>query len=156
MNIRRATEEDALKIAAVAIAVWIDAYARQGMDQVNSSYVLGRFTESNIKSLMLNKYLYVAETDFGICGFAVVGACIESKYEIETMYVLSRFHGKGFGRKLLDFICNDVTGPFWLKCAETNVRALSFYRHNGFIDSGMVNFVLGGKDYPCIVLNKIT
>ena len=156
MDIRKATGSDATKIAAVAIAVWIDTYADHGMDQVYSSYVLDRFTEPNVRDLIFSKSLYVAETDFGVCGFAVVGASIDSKFEIETMYVLSRFHGKGVGRGLLDAISKDIAGPLWLKCAEYNPKALSFYRRNGFTDAGLVNFVLDGKDYPCVVLNKIT
>ena len=156
MDIRKATESDALKIAAVAIAVWIDTYADHGMDHVYSSYVLDRFTESNVRDLICRKSLYVADTGFGICGFAVVVASADSKFEIETMYVLSRFHGKGVGRGLLDAISKDFAGQLWLKCAEYNPKALSFYRRNGFIDTGLVNFVLDGKDYPCVVLNKIT
>ena len=72
------------------------------------------------------------------------------------MYVLNRFHGKGIGRGLLKAISRDLAGPFWLKCAEYIPKALPFYRHNGFADAGVVNFVLDGKDYPCVVLNKIT
>jgi GNAT superfamily N-acetyltransferase len=156
MEIRKAVESDAIKIAAVAIAVWIDTYAEKGMDDLYAAYVLGRFTELNVMDLIRSKTVYVAETEFGICGFSVVGSKSEARYEIETMYVLSMYQSKSVGARLLEVICRDILGPFWLKCAEYNPRALSFYRRNGFADAGMVNFVLDGKDYPCVLLNKIT
>ena len=156
MEIRKATESDSLTVAAVAIAVWIDTYADQGMDEVYSSYVMERFTESNIKILIRDKFLYVASTDFGICGFAVVGSLNDCKYEIETMYILSKFHSLGIGKMLLDAIFKEIGGPFWLKCAEYNPRALSFYRRNGFVDAGSVNFELDGKEYPCVLLSSGT
>lgn len=59
MDVRKATEADAVKIAAVAIVVWIGTYADQGMDQVYSSYVLDRFSESNVRDLIGTKSLYV-------------------------------------------------------------------------------------------------
>lgn len=155
-NIRKAVSEDSISIAAVAIAVWIDAYAVSGMDESYSRYILGRFTESNVADLICNKHIYVAESEFGICGFSTVADEGCGTYEIETMYVLNRFHSNGIGASLLSRIFEDFTGRFWLKCAGFNTRGISFYRRNGFIDTGFVDFMLDGKAYPCVVLEKIT
>lgn len=156
MKIRKPTELDALKVAAVAIAVWIDSYADHGMDETYSDYVVNRFTEQGIKELIQTKVVYIAETDFGVCGFAIIGPKSDEGFEIETMYILGRFHSKGIGARFLETMFKDLSGPFWLKCAEYNPRALSFYRRNGFRDVGTVNFVLNNKDYPCVVMSRST
>lgn len=153
IRIRTATENDASMIASISIAVWIDTYAEKGMNTAYASYVLSRFSESNTLKLMQEKAIYIAETAFGICGFAIIGKKIQSKYEIETMYLLNQFHRQGIGKKLLDRIFKDIDGPFWLKCADYNPKALAFYRQNGFTDAGMTDFVLDHVNYPCVLLH---
>jgi len=152
MTIRRATTEDAKNIASVAITTWVDTYAPDGMNDVYSEYVLERFTPVNLSQLIREHYVLVAETDFGIVGYALVSKSPDNKSEIETVYILPKFQGVGVGRALMDAIVSSHNDGLWLKCADYNPKALSFYRNYGFNEIGETWFVLAGEKYRCLVL----
>jgi ribosomal protein S18 acetylase RimI-like enzyme len=156
MNIRRATAQDATNIAAIAIATWVDTYAPAGMNDVYSGYILGRFTATNIAELIERNYVVVAETDFGLVGYALVSASGAARWEIETVYILPRFQSFGIGKRLLDTIATSHHGRLWLKCADYNPKALSFYRSYGFDETGETWFELAGERYRCLVFELST
>lgn len=156
MNIRRARPEDAANIAAVAIATWVDTYASDGMNDVYSGYILERFTPAHMASLIDSSYVLVAETDFGLVGYALVSGAGAGRWEIETVYILPKFQGTGIGKRLIDTIATSHRGLLWLKCADYNPRALSFYRGYGFAETGETWFELAGERYRCLVFELST
>jgi ribosomal protein S18 acetylase RimI-like enzyme len=155
MKIRKAIIEDSELIAAVAIATWVDTYAPDGLDNVFANYVLNRFAPQNIEKLIENNNVYVAETEFGICGYALVSLSDNEKHEIETMYILPKFQGKGIGRKLMNAIKTEYQSDLWLKCADYNPPALSFYRSLGFTETGETWFELAGVKYRCLIFESL-
>ncbi|MGR2753351.1 N-acetyltransferase family protein [Agromyces arachidis] len=54
--------------------------------------------------------------------------------ELEGLYVLDEFHGRGVGQALLDAAVGDR--PAYLWALEDNPRAHAFYRRNGFVLDG--------------------
>ena len=102
MIIRDATEEDSFHIATIAITTWVDTYAPEGMNSSYSTYIMERFTPNNIVAQIKHDTVLVAETDFGLCGYAVVSQSDDKKYELETIYILPRFQNQGVGKKFLD------------------------------------------------------
>lgn len=151
MKIRRATKEDSLNIASVAIATWVDTYGTDGMNGIYSGYILERFSPVNISKLISANFAIVAETDFGIVGYAIVSIPKDKKCEIETVYILPRFQGVGVGKALMDKIISSHKNKLWLKCADYNPQALSFYRKYGFTETGETWFELAGVKYRCLV-----
>ena len=151
MNIRRATEEDATNIASVAITTWVNTYAPEGMNDVYSKYILKRFTPASIKKEIGRNFVLVAETAFGIVGYALVSNSEDRKHEIETIYMLPKFQGSGIGKALMDYIVSSYSEALWLKCADNNPQALSFYRSYGFTETGETWFELAGDKYRCLV-----
>jgi diamine N-acetyltransferase len=156
MNIRRARAEDAVNIAAVAIATWVDTYASDGMNAIYSGYILKRFTSAHIARLIESSYVVVAETDFGLVGYALVSGPDAGRSEIETVYILPKFQGAGIGKRLIDAIVAAHGGRLWLKCADYNPRALAFYRRYGFDETGETWFELAGERYRCLVFELST
>jgi len=67
--------------------------------------------------------------------------------EIERIYVLKAFLGKGVGQMLFDFaiqIAKKRNAEYvWLGVWEENHRAISFYKKNGFGEFGKHSFMLG-------------
>lgn len=151
MKIRRANAADAMNIATTAITTWVDTYATEGMNDVFSGYILDRFTPWNITGLIANSCVLVAETDFGLVGFALVSESGAGRWEIETIYILPKFQSSGIGRQLMDAIVAAHDGLLWLKCADYNPKALSFYRRCGFLETGETWFELAGERYHCLV-----
>jgi ribosomal protein S18 acetylase RimI-like enzyme len=60
--------------------------------------------------------------------------------ELNRLYVLKEYHGKGIAQQLMDFMLNYATEKayevVWLGVWEHNIRAQKFYRKYGFEDSG--------------------
>jgi len=151
MDIRLATKSDSKKLATLAITTWIDTYADEGINDVFSEYALSRFTAENMEKLIENNHVIVAESNFGIIGYALVSQPEDGKSEIETVYILPRFQGKGVGQKLMDAIIVNNENDLWLKCADYNPQALKFYRNYGFVEKGETWFELAQKKYRCLI-----
>lgn len=151
MRVRKATEKDSDHIAAIAITTWVDTYASEGMNTSYSRYIMDRFTSENIELLINQCDVLVAETEFGLCGYAVVSQSNSNKYEIETIYILPKFQNQGIGKMFIDTIKSEIKGRIWLKCADNNPQALAFYRNCGFIETGVTWFELDGEKYRCLL-----
>jgi len=71
----------------------------------------------------------------------------EHGLEIERIYVLKEYQGKGVGKKLLSWaiqIANQKNAPFiWLGVWEENKKAIAFYEKNGFITFDQHVFMVG-------------
>jgi len=71
-------------------------------------------------------------------GDRVVGMCYavihEDKNQLEAIYILPEYHGRGIGTKLLPFF--DKTKDIYVEVADYNEKAIGFYKKLGFIDTG--------------------
>lgn len=127
----------------------------------NTDENLHNYLEKNLSAEQLLDELaaadtrfYFAETDGKIAGYLKVNfgdSQTELKdsnaLEIERIYVLKEYHGKGVAQvlyaraietaKILN--CHYV----WLGVWEQNQRAISFYRKNGFVEFDKHIFKLG-------------
>lgn len=81
--------------------------------------------------------------------------------EIERIYVIKEFHGKKVGQLLYDkaiAIAKEKNAEYvWLGVWEKNLRALSFYRKNGFVEFDKHIFKLGDDEQTDLMLKlKLT
>jgi ribosomal protein S18 acetylase RimI-like enzyme len=78
--------------------------------------------------------------------------------ELKRIYLFSRFQGKGAGQMLLDhaILAAREAGMqrLLLGVYRENLRAISFYRRNGFIDAGVRTFTIGHRQYDDLVLSR--
>jgi ribosomal protein S18 acetylase RimI-like enzyme len=76
--------------------------------------------------------------------------------EIERIYVLIEFHGKKVGQllyeKALDIAKQKNAGYLWLGVWEKNLRAINFYKKNGFIEFDKHIFKLGNDNQTDIMM----
>lgn len=70
--------------------------------------------------------------------------------EIERIYVLKEFHGKGVGQllydKALQIARQKNVDYVWLGVWEENRRAINFYTKNGFVEFDKHIFKLGNEE----------
>jgi ribosomal protein S18 acetylase RimI-like enzyme len=82
----------------------------------------------------------------------------ENALEIERIYVLKDFHGKGLGLQLLQqavLMANRLKKDFvWLGVWEKNSKAIRFYRKSGFVDFDQHKFILG-EDVQTDIMMKL-
>lgn len=76
--------------------------------------------------------------------------------EIERIYVLKDFHGKGVGQilydKALQIAKQKNTDYVWLGVWEENPRAINFYKKNGFVEFDKHIFKLGNDEQTDIMM----
>ncbi|MFM1772447.1 MAG: hypothetical protein RLZZ71_1589 [Bacteroidota bacterium] len=72
---------------------------------------------------------------------------ISETFEIERIYILKKFQGKGIGNTLVNFAIDQSKSlgfySLWLGAWEHNTKAISFYKSLGFISFGEHDFLLG-------------
>ncbi len=80
----------------------------------------------------------------------------EKALEIERIYVLKEFHGKGVGQILYDKaiqIARQKSADYvWLGVWEENPRAINFYKKNGFVEFDKHVFKLGNDNQTDIMM----
>lgn len=82
----------------------------------------------------------------------------EHGLEIERIYVLKEYQGKGVGKKLLSRaiqMANQKNAPFiWLGVWEENKKAIAFYEKNGFVTFDQ-HFFMVGEDRQTDLMMKL-
>lgn len=83
----------------------------------------------------------------------------KSSLEIERIYVKSSHHGKKVGQflydKALEIALNENKKYLWLGVWEENLRAVNFYKKNGFIEFDKHIFKLGNDEQIDLMMKKV-
>jgi ribosomal protein S18 acetylase RimI-like enzyme len=166
--IRPATPSDIPNLVVLQQQVWIATYADEGIRDEFSRYVLAEFTVEKMSQAVTDplRSILVAEDGKHLLGY------VEIRYgktppeplsdkvvpEINTLYVLERFLGKGIGYKLLieaeNLIKNKGYSGVWLDAFCENHRALTFYERQNFKRVGISYFREMEETYENIVMLK--
>ena len=159
MIISKAKEQDCLNLATLSMQVWLNTYATDGIRQEISSYAFENFTQENfVKSVFdKNTPIFKVQIDECVVGFIKLNLTARfngeaSGYEIETLYVVPQFKGQGIGKKLLEYVKENIGNNFWLHTWVNNQNALEIYKYLGFKDIGEMFFELDGEKHENRVL----
>ncbi len=91
-------------------------------------------------------------------GKAQTEAQNENALEVERIYVAKEYHGKKVGQLLYDKaleIALSINAPYlWLGVWEENLRAINFYKKNGFEEFDKHIFKLGNDEQTDIMMKK--
>ncbi|KAF7764981.1 hypothetical protein PCIT_b1099 [Pseudoalteromonas citrea] len=151
-NIRVATPEDCINLAALSVLVWFDTYALEGVRSEYSKYALSTFTEAYFLDLLArsNYQCLVCEKDSTLQGFVLVN--LESHYEneangyeVEKLYIHRLHKGQGIGKALLNDVAHRFGDVFWLYTWEES-DANSFYTHIGLTLAGRYQFTFSQSE----------
>lgn len=156
VTVRPATAADAHTLAALAIQVWLDTYATDGVNDLLGRYVLSTFTPAAFTAWAEapDAALRVAQVDGHLVGYALLqfGAAQPlapgCDTELRTLYVQSPFARSGVGSMLLRearSAAHARTGSdgLWLTVNVKNLHACAFYEKHGLTVTGLTQFVLG-------------
>ncbi|WP_341365978.1 GNAT family N-acetyltransferase [Yoonia sp. BS5-3] len=159
MKLRKARLSDASSIAAISIEVWLGTYIKKGVNAFFADYALQTFTDQKMQNLMTSptEHFTVSENEQGIDGFVRVSVGSKApvpdcdSYEISTLYVQPRHHGKGIGKRLLNAAttCARQRGArsIWLATNAENDLAIAFYLAQGFSQVGETQFRIDDQAY---------
>jgi ribosomal protein S18 acetylase RimI-like enzyme len=168
ITIRRCEPADALALATVASATFLETYAGivDGRDVLFHCRNTHRVEAYEALLGDPTRALYLAEMEPGAApvGFILLGrpdlpvATGEDDMELTRIYALHRFHGQGLGPRLMETAVEHArqagAARLLLAVYSRNERAVAFYRRNGFEQVGTRVFHVGDNGYDDYVLAK--
>jgi GNAT superfamily N-acetyltransferase len=166
-TLRLGTRADALCIGVLAIQVFLDTYATQGVRPSIAREVLEQFTTEAVSAQLdrADTTFVVAEAAGHMLGFAQLTAgaghprvTSARAAELGRLYVQPRFAGIGIGRMLLrraeSLAAEQGAQVLWLKTWSENHRARVFYARQGYEDVGDTTYEFQGEQYENRVLRR--
>ncbi len=164
-DLRLALPDDAATIGVLATQVFLDTYAPNGIRPVLAAEVLERFSVAAVAQLLARPatVFIVAEVAGHMVGFVQLtrGATHQaigpgSAVELDRLYVLPRFNGRGIGTGLLQRARAWSTAQgavtLWLTAWVGNHHALAYYARRGFEDVGATTYTFQDEDFENRVL----
>jgi len=158
---------DALSVAALAIQVFLDTYATEGIRSDLAREAFNEYSAVKFEERLADptRLFILAEREGHLLGFAEVSllhtrpnAHTPAGQELIRLYVQPAFQRKGIGSALLrsaELHCASLQAQtLWLTAWAGNQRALHFYRACGYHDVGATSYVLEGNAYENRILVK--
>lgn len=155
IRIREAQPQDSLYIGVLAMQVFLDTYATEGIREAIATQALQAFAPDTIARLMVqpDTVLVVAESNGHLIGFAQIKLraghlmiCATDVAELQRLYIQERFTGLGIGYRLLQAAEQHAEHAgatlLWATVWVGNERALGFYPRQGYtlLGSPMYSF----------------
>lgn len=168
IEIRTATKADAKLIRVLGAVTFFEAYFEQDDAHDLANYIHESFDLKKILSEIEDKNasFFIIYLDKHAVGYAKLrenseaqGIKTENSIELQRIYIVERFFGKGVGEILLKY-CLEVAGTrgfetIWLGVWEENKRAQKFYAKHGFKRVGELEYPYGETVGINFVLEKI-
>lgn len=167
-SIRKADIVDWQLLQQIGKDTFYETFAPNNTDEDMQKYLQENFTESKIKMQLQDQYTstYLALYERLPIGYLKVNfgpaqteLQDERSLEIERIYVLKQWQGKGVAKELfnkaLDIAHNCKLEYIWLGVWEHNPRAIRFYEKNGFVAFDKHIFRLGTDEQTDILMKRI-
>jgi ribosomal protein S18 acetylase RimI-like enzyme len=168
ITIKKAFLEDLETLQNVGRETFYETFA-----QYNSEDEMQKYLDKSFASEKLTKELNTIDSHFFIAwenenpigylkvnsGKAQTELQNETSLEIERIYVKSEYHGKKVGQilydKALEIAVQEKKKYLWLGVWEENIRAVNFYKKNGFVEFDKHIFKLGNEEQTDLMMRKV-
>lgn len=163
----KAKLSDALRISILLKTVYIQAYAVDGITFEFANFITKRFSTAHIESTLKKNpnqlvIAYQNGNPIGVAEIMYDSTCPIRKTpapELSKLYVLERFYGKGIGFGLLKAAEEEVKKNGFSECTLEvyikNDRAIQFYKRQGYVSIGNVDFPMEFNTYENLVMHKV-
>lgn len=146
MHVRPATQDDALRIAALHAASWRIAYRGILSDAYLTGNIVAERTAVWARRLAApesGQHVLVAEVDDTLAGFACALAEDDLQWgtRLDNLHVAPALHRRGVGARLLSAVAEWSSNHWpnrglWCWVLKPNVTARRFYELLGAVESG--------------------
>ncbi|WP_126650781.1 GNAT family N-acetyltransferase [Chryseobacterium aureum] len=166
--ISKSGEKDLETLQNIGIQTFTETFAEDNTEEAMKQYLEKSFTTEKIKSELTNpdSIFYIAWEEDNPVGYLKVNSGKaqtelqdETSLEIERIYVKKSHQGKKVGQLLYNQALETAKqlgkSYLWLGVWEENLRALQFYRKNGFVEFDKHIFRLGDEEQTDLMMKKI-
>jgi diamine N-acetyltransferase len=153
MMLRRATPADAGKLSLIGQATFLESFASDHDGDTIVSFVAAQHSVAAAAAALRDphKRHWIVEAAVGApvgyaaaCPASLPQSDAATDYELKRLYVLSRWHGGGWGARLYQAVEDDARARgarrLMLSVYARNEQALAFYRARGFAPIGEWQF----------------
>lgn len=163
---RKAQIEDVVKLSVLYKQVYIQTYGAEGVSDEFANFITKQFSPERIENTIRENpdCIIVAAYKHNLVGVAEIEFSKKCPVnyiiapELNKLYILEWFCGKGIGYKLLEFAERIVSEKgekeIWLWVLESNERAIHFYEKHGYQDIGNASFQMETNRYENKVMLK--
>lgn len=167
IEIRKVGLKDLEQLQKIGRQTFLETFSASNSEENMTKYLEEGFSQEKLRAELNNpaSEFYFAELDNTVVGYLKLNTGQsqtemkdDSSLEIERIYVLQEFHGKKVGQilydKALEVANQRHSGYIWLGVWEENLRAISFYKKNGFVAFDKHIFKLGDDEQTDIMMKK--
>ncbi|WP_415327288.1 GNAT family N-acetyltransferase [Chryseobacterium sp. MMS23-Vi53] len=168
ITIKRASIEDLETIQNIGRETFYETFAPHNSEEAMQKYLNESFASEKLTKELNDhdsQFFIVWENENPIgylklnSGNAQTESEDENALEIERIYVKKAYHGKRVGQilydKALEIALQEEKKYIWLGVWEKNVRAVNFYKKNGFIEFTTHIFKLGDEEQTDLMMKKV-
>lgn len=165
ITIRKATLNDIEQLQKIGRETFFETFSSSNTEENMRKYLEEGFSIEKLTDELNNENsaFYFALSETKVIGYLKInfGASQtelkdEKALEIERIYVLKEFHGKKVGQilyeKAIEIAKQKNSDYVWLGVWEENLRAISFYKKNGFVEFDKHIFKLGNDEQTDIMM----
>lgn len=165
--IRKVNMDDVIQLQQISRITFSETFAKHNTEEDLNNYLNEQLSLTKLVEELNNNYsaFYFASENERVIGYlklnwekAQTEIIDEAAFEIERIYILKEYFGKGIGQFLLDnaIAIGKAYDPsyIWLGVWEKNARAIRFYEKNGFKVFNSHLFTLG-NDVQTDLLMKL-
>jgi ribosomal protein S18 acetylase RimI-like enzyme len=166
--IHKAGIQDLETIQNIGRQTFSETFAESNTEEAMKTYLEESFSTEKVKLELNNpdSYFFIAWEEDNPVGYLKLNSGAaqtelqdDTSLEIERIYVKKSHHGQKVGQLLYDQALETAQNLnksyLWLGVWEKNLRALQFYRKNGFEEFGSHTFRLGDEDQTDLMMKKI-
>ena len=152
----RCTPADLDVLRDVSISTFSRAFESQNNPEDFAAYLRKAFGRNQLETELRHPdmHFYFVRSEGDLVGYFKLNTgnaqteLREPKgMELERIYVLAGFQGRGMGARMLDWICGHARSAgktyLWLGVWEHNPRAIAFYERQGFVTFGKHPYDIG-------------
>ncbi|AFK02793.1 GCN5-related N-acetyltransferase [Emticicia oligotrophica DSM 17448] len=165
IKVIKATSDDVEPLKKIGIETFSETFASMNSEENMKAYLEESFANQKLLTELKNpnSIFYFAKYEEDIIGYLKINtgeSQTELKntksLEIERIYVLKAYHGKNVGQLLYQKaieVAQEINVDYvWLGVWEENLRAISFYKKNGFVEFDKHIFRLGDDEQTDIMM----
>ena len=156
---RKCCEDDLTTLRDLSISTFIDTYGHLNKQENIDRHLDRAFNKERLLYELNdpNVHYHFLCSDDKVIGFIKLN-CLDSQTEVvpeenielERIYLLNEYKGKGLGRKLIEkaiVVCQELHyKKLWLGVWKKNPNAVLFYERMGFMKSGEHIFKVGDEE----------
>ncbi|WP_027379338.1 GNAT family N-acetyltransferase [Chryseobacterium daeguense] len=165
--INKAVSEDLETLQTIGRETFYETFAKDNSEEEMQNYLDESFSAEKLMGELNNpdSLFFIAWEEDQPVGYLKVNSGKaqtelqdETSLEIERIYVKSSHHGKKVGQLLYDKALETAEQQkkkyLWLGVWEENLKAVNFYKKNGFVEFDKHIFRLGNDEQTDLMMKK--